>query len=45
MTLIEEGIQKGFISFDEEGKIITYLHQGKKRNYTNPKEKVQAETF
>ncbi|MDR2843047.1 MAG: N-6 DNA methylase, partial [Candidatus Symbiothrix sp.] len=45
MTLIERGIQKGLISFDDERKIITYLHQNKKRNYNNPEEKVQAEVF
>ena len=45
MTIIEQGIQKGLISFDEERKTITYLHQNKKRNYNNPEEKVQAETF
>ena len=45
MTIIEQGIQKGLISLDEEGKTITYLHQNKKRNYDSPEEKVQAETF
>jgi len=45
MNLIEQGIQKGLISFDEEGNFITYIHQKKKRNYNNPEEKVQAETF
>ena len=45
MNLIEQGIQKGLIRFDEEGNYITYIHQNKKRNYNNPEEKVQAETF
>ncbi|MDR3246296.1 MAG: type I restriction enzyme HsdR N-terminal domain-containing protein [Prevotellaceae bacterium] len=45
MTIIERGIQKGLISFDDERKMITYLHQNKKRNFNNPEEKVQAETF
>lgn len=45
MNLIESGIKKGLISFDEERKYITYVHQKKKRNYTNPEEQVQAETF
>lgn len=40
-----QGIQKGLIRFDEEQKYITYIHQNKKRNYTNPEEKVQAEAF
>jgi len=45
MNLIEQGIQKGLIRFDEEGNFITYIHQNKKRNFNNPEEKVQAETF
>ena len=45
MNRIAEGLQKGLIKFDEEQKVITYVHQNKKRNYQNPEEKVQAETF
>ncbi|HLO84224.1 MAG TPA: type I restriction enzyme HsdR N-terminal domain-containing protein, partial [Nostocaceae cyanobacterium] len=45
MSLIQKGIEQGLIKFDEEQKYITYIHQNKKRNYTNPEEKVQAETF
>ena len=45
MNLIEKGIEKGLISFDNERKFITYIYQNKKRNYNNPEEKVQAETF
>jgi len=45
MNLIETGIQKGLIRFDEEVNFITYIYQNKKRNYNNPEEKVQAETF
>jgi type I restriction-modification system DNA methylase subunit len=45
MTIIERGIQKGLISFDEERKMITYLHQNKKQNFNKPEEKVQSETF
>jgi len=45
MTLIPQGVQKGLIKFDDEQKYITYVHQNKKRNYTNPEERVQAETF
>ena len=45
MTLIDTGIEKGLISFDEERNFITYTYQNKKRNYNNPEEKVQAETF
>jgi len=43
--LISEGLRKNLIQFDEEQKYITYLHQNKRRNYANPEEKVQAETF
>jgi type I restriction enzyme M protein len=45
MNLIELGIEKGIIKFDDESNFITYIHQNKKRNYKNPEEKVQAETF
>lgn len=45
MSLIETGIEKGLIKFDEDKNFITYIHQNKKRNYNNPEEKVQAETF
>jgi len=45
MNLIELGIKKGLISFDSEKKYITYIEQNKKRNYSNPEEKVQAEAY
>jgi len=45
MNLLETGIEKGLIKFDEDRNFITYIHQNKKRNYNNPEEKVQAETF
>ncbi len=45
MNLIETGVEKGLIKFDEERNFITYICQNKKRNYKNPEEKVQAETF
>lgn len=44
-NLIEEGLKRKLIALDEDSKFITYLHQGKRRNYQNPEEKVQAETF
>ena len=44
-NLIELGIKNNLIKFDEEQKVITYLHQNKARNYQNPEEKVQAQTF
>ncbi|MFN3783130.1 MAG: restriction endonuclease subunit M [Spirosomataceae bacterium] len=45
MNLIDTGIEKELIRFDEDRNFITYVHQNKKRNYNNPEEKVQAETF
>jgi len=45
MNLIDIGVEKGLISFDSEQKYITYIEQNKKRNYTNPEEKVQAEAY
>lgn len=46
MDFIAEGVQKGIISFDDEQKNITYhLKDYKKRRFTDPEEKVQAETF
>lgn len=45
MNLIDTGIEKGLIKFDENRDFITYILQNKKRNYNNPEEKVQAETF
>lgn len=44
-TIIEQGIKKELIRFSEDEKQITYVHQNKKRSYTNPEELVQAETF
>ena len=46
MNLIEQGIEKGLIRFDEDRKNIFYIHQDdKRRNYNNPEEKVQAEAY
>ena len=42
---IKIGIEQGYISFDKEMSRITYPYQNKQRNYNNPEEKVQAETF
>lgn len=45
-NLIEQGKQKGLISFDSENKYITYIEQSvKPRNFSNPEEKVQAEAY
>lgn len=42
---IQIGVEKRLISFNEDKTRITYLYQNKERNYNNPEEKVQAETF
>src|SRR6266850_5813151 len=45
MDLIAEGLKKGLIRLEDDGKYIVYLPQQKRRNFENPEEKVQAETF
>lgn len=45
ISLISLGLQRKLIKFDEEKKSITYIHQNKKRSYSNPEEKIQALTF
>jgi type I restriction-modification system DNA methylase subunit len=45
MDLIQQGIAQGLIRFDEDRKNIFYIHQNVRRNYTNPEEQVQVETF
>jgi len=45
MSLILQGIAQNLIKLDEEKRYITYVHQKKKRNFGNPEERVQAETF
>lgn len=44
-TLIDQGVAKGLISFDEERSRITYTFAKKSRNYKDPEEQVEAETF
>ncbi len=45
MSLISQGLAQNLIKFDDENKYITYIHQKKKRNFANPEEQVQVETF
>ena len=45
MSLIQEGINKGYIIISDDGKYINYCNHQKPRIFTNPEEKVQAETF
>ena len=43
--LIKQGESLGYIKIDSETNYITYLHQNKRRNFNNPEEKIQAQTF
>ena len=43
--IIIEGQKKGLIKISNDFSTITYLNQNISRNYNNPEERVQAETF
>lgn len=43
--IIKGGIARGLIKINEDYSVITYINEGKSKNYNNPEEKVQAETF
>ena len=43
--IILDGIDKKHIRLEDDEKFIVYVHQNKRRNFQNPEEKVQAETF
>ncbi|HEC1546840.1 TPA: N-6 DNA methylase [Campylobacter upsaliensis] len=43
--LLDEGIAKELIAFDENNEYITYCYQDKRRKYTNPEEQIQALVF
>ena len=45
MDIITEGIKKKLIRFEDDEKYIIYLNENKRRNYSNPEEKVQAYAF
>ncbi|TNJ33731.1 restriction endonuclease subunit M [Arenimonas terrae] len=45
MDFIAEGVKQKLIRFEDGEKYIVYSHQDKRRNYANPEELVQAETF
>lgn len=45
MDTLQIAIERKLIAFDEDRKYIKYLRQDKRRNFQNPEEKVQAETF
>lgn len=43
--IIKKGIDKGLISFNDDYSRITYIHANKTRNYLDPEEQVEAESF
>lgn len=43
--LIKQGENLGYIKIDKETNYITYIYQNKRRNFNNPEEKIQAQTF
>ena len=45
MNLIDTGIEKELIRFDESRSFITYIHQNKKRNYNNWGRKFRPKPF
>jgi type I restriction enzyme M protein len=45
MDLIAEGLKRKLIRFEDDRKYIVYVHQDKRRNFANPEEQVQAESF
>lgn len=45
MNLVQEGVNKSLVTFDNNGKYVVYRHQNKRRSYDDPEEKVQTETY
>lgn len=45
MDIIAEGVKRKLIRLEDDEKYIVYVDQDKRRNFTNPEEKVQAESF
>ena len=44
-SLMQQGIEKGLISFNEDQSRITYNYINKSRNYLDPEEQVETESF
>lgn len=44
-NLLSQGTALKLIRLEDNDKYIVYIHQNKRRNFENPEEKVQAETF
>jgi hypothetical protein len=45
MDLIADGIKQKLVRLEDDGKYIVYVHQVKRRNYTNREKQVQALAF
>lgn len=43
--IVKKGIEKGLISFNDDQSRITYCHVNKTRNYIDPEERVEAESY
>lgn len=43
--LLKQGEKEGYIEIDKETNYITYVHQKKRKNFNNPEEKIQAQSF
>lgn len=44
-NLLSQGVALKLVRFEDNDKYIVYLHQNKRRNFENPEEQVQAESF
>ena len=44
-NLLSQGIALKLVRLEDNDKYIVYVHQNKRRNFDNPEEKVQAESF
>src|ERR1035437_298887 len=44
-NLLSQGIARKLVRLEDNNKYIVYVHQNKRRNFDNPEEKVQAESF
>lgn len=42
---LRQGIKKGLIQLDESANTLTYIHENIRRNYNNPEELIEVDTF
>jgi type I restriction enzyme M protein len=43
--LIAKAVEKGLLTFDDEQKNVTYVHQNKRLRWSDSEEKVRAQSF